>query len=201
MSSAERTPRERVNRERAFTACQEWCDKSDGRYEIIAHLDDIGCRPFKNWFLLSDTSIRTDRLMTLVQLPPDCVALEELPPSESPNAVIMELLGSLQHPYVYPVLDMGFFFSNQTQYACLVMPFNARGSLKDLIYKVSTFYDARIYWISVLFASLFAEKPILLKEKSFHARTASHFKANWFIAVNSVSFSSFYLCPTIDRPA
>lgn len=80
--------------------------------------------------------IRTDRLMTLLPIPPDCVALEELPPSECPKGVLMELRGSLQHPYIYPVLDLGFLYANSTNYACLVMPFNQRGSLKDLIYKV-----------------------------------------------------------------
>lgn len=74
--------------------------------------------------------------MTLLPIPPDCVALEELPPSECPKGVLMELLGSLQHPYIYPVLDLGFLYANSTNYACLVMPFNLRGSLKDLIYKV-----------------------------------------------------------------
>lgn len=79
--------------------------------------------------------------MTLLPIPPDCVALEELPPSECPKGVLMELLGSLQHPYIYPVLDLGFLYANSTNYACLVMPFNLRGSLKDLIYKVnSPFY-------------------------------------------------------------
>lgn len=82
--------------------------------------------------------MRTDRLMTLLPIPPDCVALEELPPSECPKGVLMELLGSLQHPYIYPVLDLGFLYANSTNYACLVMPFNLRGSLKDLIYKVYT---------------------------------------------------------------
>lgn len=137
MTAAERTPRERATRERSYISCQEWTEKSGGRYEIIAHLDDIGCRPNKNWFLLSDTTVRTDRLMTLIPLPADCVALEELSPSDSPKGVLMELLGSLQHPYIYPVLDLGVFYSNQIHYACLVMPFNARGSLKDLIYKVN----------------------------------------------------------------
>lgn len=75
--------------------------------------------------------------MTLLPIPTDCVALEELPPSECPKGVLMELLGSLQHPYIYPVLDLGFLSSNLTHYACLVMPFNLRGSLKDLIYKVN----------------------------------------------------------------
>lgn len=80
--------------------------------------------------------IRTERLMTLLPIPSDCVALEELPPSECPKGVIMELLGSLQHPYIYPVLDLGIMTTNGAHYACLVMPFNLRGSLKDLIHKV-----------------------------------------------------------------
>lgn len=75
--------------------------------------------------------------MTLLPLPPNCVALEELPNSECPQGILMELLGSIQHPYIYPILDLGFFHSEPHHYACLVMPFNPRGSLKDLIYKVS----------------------------------------------------------------
>uniref|UniRef100_A0A1B0CV79 Uncharacterized protein n=2 Tax=Lutzomyia longipalpis TaxID=7200 RepID=A0A1B0CV79_LUTLO len=80
-------------------------------------------------------SVRTDRLMTLLPIPPDCVALEELPPSQCLKGVFMELLGSLQHPYIYPVLDLGFVNFESRNYACLVTPFNPRGSLKDLIYK------------------------------------------------------------------
>ena len=78
--------------------------------------------------------------MTLLPIPSDCVALEELDPSECPKGIIMELLGSLQHPYVYPVLDLGFLSTNSIHYASLVMPFNPRGSLKDLIYKVSVYF-------------------------------------------------------------
>lgn len=89
-------------------------------------------------FLFCFFQIRTDRLMTLLPLPPDCIALEELPPSECPQGILMELLGSLQHPYIYPVLDLGFYPTESHHYACLVMPFNQRGSLKDLIYKVIT---------------------------------------------------------------
>lgn len=145
MTAADRTPRERASRERSYMSCQEWTEKSAGRYEIMAHLDDIGCRPNKNWFLLNDTTVRTDRLMTLIPLPADCVALEELSPSDSPKSVLMELLGSLQHPYIYPVLDLGIFYSNQIHYACLVMPFNARGSLKDLIYKVNAYIEFSLH--------------------------------------------------------
>lgn len=75
--------------------------------------------------------------MTLLTIPPDSIALEELPSSECPKGALMELLGSLQHPYIYPILDVGFLHTDTHQYACLVMPFNPRGSLKDLIYKVN----------------------------------------------------------------
>ncbi|XP_058824229.1 uncharacterized protein LOC131684952 isoform X2 [Topomyia yanbarensis] len=135
IGAPDRNPRERAARDRAFTACQDWLQNTGGRYESIAHLDDIGSRPNKHWFLLNDCTVRTDRLMTLLPLPPDCIALDELPPSECPQGVLMELLGSLQHPYINPVLDLGFFPTDTNQYVCLVMPFNQRGSLKDLIYK------------------------------------------------------------------
>lgn len=135
--SFERSPRERANRDRSLTACQEWIKNTQGRYEIIAHLDNIGCRNNKNWFLLNDTTVRTDRLMTLLPIPADCVALDGTShTAECPKGILMELLASLQHPYIYPVLDLGFLYTNQQHYACLVMPFNSRGSLKDLIYKV-----------------------------------------------------------------
>ncbi|KAH8352183.1 hypothetical protein KR084_002462, partial [Drosophila pseudotakahashii] len=131
----ERSPRERAQREKALNATQEWIQGANGRYEVIAHLDEIGSRHGKNWFLVTDASVRTDRLLTLLPLPPDCVAFEDLPPNESAREILMELLGSLHHPYIYPVLDLGFLRNTSYNYACLVTPFNSRGSLKDLIYK------------------------------------------------------------------
>ncbi|XP_070144039.1 uro-adherence factor A isoform X2 [Drosophila kikkawai] len=131
----ERSPRERAQREKALNATQEWIQSANGRYEVIAHLDEIGSRHGKNWFLVTDASVRTDRLLTLLPLPPDCVAFEDLPPNECAREILMELLGSLHHPYIYPVLDLGFLRNSSHNYACLVTPFNSRGSLKDLIYK------------------------------------------------------------------
>ncbi|GAB0089024.1 uncharacterized protein DMENIID0001_035020 [Sergentomyia squamirostris] len=131
----DRSPRERAAREQALAASKTWTQQSGGRYEVIVHLDDIGSRTNKHWFLVKDTNVRTDRLMTLLPIPLDCIALEELPPSQCLKGVFMELLGSLQHPYIYPVLDLGFVKYESRNYACLVTPFNPRGSLKDLIYK------------------------------------------------------------------
>lgn len=55
--SSERNPRERAQRDRALSACHEWLKTLNGRYEIIAHLDDIGSRNYKNWFLLNDATV------------------------------------------------------------------------------------------------------------------------------------------------
>lgn len=53
----ERSPRERAAREKALNATQEWVQQSNGRYEVIAHLDEIGSRHGKNWFLVTDSSV------------------------------------------------------------------------------------------------------------------------------------------------
>lgn len=136
-SSCDKDSHEGTNRRRSQSICQDWIKTTQYRFEIIAHLDDIGCQRNKNWFLLNDKTTRTDRLMSLVPIPSDCIALEKVSSmAECPKTVLMELLASLQHPYIYPVLDLGFFYTNQTHYVCPIMPLNSRGSLKDLIYKV-----------------------------------------------------------------
>jgi hypothetical protein len=57
IGASDRSPRERAARDRAQTACSEWLTNTGGRYEIIAHLDDIGSRGSKHWFLLNDSAV------------------------------------------------------------------------------------------------------------------------------------------------
>lgn len=57
IGASDRSPRERAARDRAFTACTEWLISTGGRYEIIAHLDDIGSQASKHWFLLNDSAV------------------------------------------------------------------------------------------------------------------------------------------------
>lgn len=136
-SSFDKNSHDGTNRKQSQSICQDWIKTTQYRFEIIAHLDGIGCQKNKNWFLLNDKTTRTDRLMSLVPIPSDCIALEKVSSmAECPKTVLMELLASLQHPYIYPVLDLGFFYTNQTNYVCPIMPLNSRGSLKDLIFKV-----------------------------------------------------------------
>lgn len=55
--TSHRNPRGRASRDLGFDVCQLWTKGSNGRYEIIAHLDDIGSRYNKQWFLLSDNTV------------------------------------------------------------------------------------------------------------------------------------------------
>lgn len=57
IGASDRSPRERAARDRAFSACREWLINTGGRYEIISHLDDIGSRTNKHWFLLNDSAV------------------------------------------------------------------------------------------------------------------------------------------------
>jgi len=86
----------------------------------------------KHWFKVRDTSMKTERLLTLVPLSSNC-AIECNP---STRGTILELFLALQHPYIYPVLDLDFREVSGHTYVILVLPFNNMGSLKDLIYKV-----------------------------------------------------------------
>ena len=76
--------------------------------------------------------MKTERLLTLVPLSANC-AIECNP---STRGTILELFLALQHPYIYPVLDLDFREVSGQTYVILVLPFNNKGSLKDLIYKV-----------------------------------------------------------------
>lgn len=55
--ASDRSPREHASREKAYAACSEWLVSTGGRYEIIAHLDEIGSRASKHWFLLNDSAV------------------------------------------------------------------------------------------------------------------------------------------------
>ncbi|XP_021933496.1 slowpoke-binding protein isoform X2 [Zootermopsis nevadensis] len=126
----ERMELERKSRERAQNACQHYL-RSCSRYALLHHLNDIGSRVDKHWFVVNDTSMKTERLLTLVPLSPNC-AIEC---NANTRSTILELFLALQHPYIYPVLDLDFRDVSGQTYVILVLPFNNRGSLKDLIYK------------------------------------------------------------------
>ncbi|XP_023713698.1 slowpoke-binding protein isoform X2 [Cryptotermes secundus] len=126
----ERLELERKARERAQNACQHYL-RSCPRYTLLYHLNDIGSRVDKHWFVVRDTSMKTERLLTLVPLSPNC-AIECNP---STRGTILELFLALQHPYIYPVLDLDFRDVSGQTFVVLVLPFNNKGSLKDLIYK------------------------------------------------------------------
>lgn len=86
----------------------------------------------KYWFIVRDTLLRTDRLLTLAPLNRNC----SLSVGPSTRDVLNKLFLTLQHPYICPVLDLEFVQYENQDYVVLVQPIN-QGSLKDIIYGVS----------------------------------------------------------------
>ncbi|XP_021202490.2 slowpoke-binding protein [Bombyx mori] len=152
----------------ALAICTEYLSQSS-RYALISQLGAIGSRPNKHWFAIHDNSIKTDRLLTLMPLTNKC-PIEQ---GDRSKALIMELFRALHHPYIYPVLDLEMC----NGHALTVLPFNARGSLKDLIYK-STWNDEYARkcgslgtglpaWQVARFGRQMLEGLLFLKEKGF----------------------------------
>ncbi|XP_025417533.1 slowpoke-binding protein isoform X3 [Sipha flava] len=129
----ERMELERKARQHAQNACQHYL-RFCPRYALLQHLNDIGSRVDKHWFVVRDGSVKTERLLTLVPKNPNSI-LECTPDT---RRTILDLFLTLQHPYIYPILDVEFVegaTDPETTFITLVLPFNSKGSLKDLIYK------------------------------------------------------------------
>ncbi|KAK7602041.1 hypothetical protein V9T40_009482 [Parthenolecanium corni] len=132
-NSHERLESERKARQRAESACLHYL-RFCPRYALIQHLNDIGSRVGKHWFVVKDSSIKTERLLTLT---PQSQG-SPIEYDQSVRHVIMDLFLALQHPYIYPILDLEFIEANvqkKNANIIVVLPFNNKGSLKDLIYK------------------------------------------------------------------
>ncbi|XP_050532118.1 slowpoke-binding protein isoform X2 [Daktulosphaira vitifoliae] len=124
---------ERKARQQAQIACKYYL-RVCPRYTLLQHLNDIGSRVDKHWFVVRDGSVKTERLLTLVPKNPKSVLECTLHTRDT----IVDLFLTLQHPYIYPVLDIEFVKGTtnpDTTFITLVLPFNSKGSLKDLIYK------------------------------------------------------------------
>ncbi|KAG8332986.1 hypothetical protein J6590_009432 [Homalodisca vitripennis] len=128
----ERMELERKAREQAQSACLHYL-RCCPRYSLLQHLNDIGSRVDKHWFIVRDSSIKTERLLTLVPKSLNC----PIKCDAETRQVILDLFLALQHPYIYPILDLEFREGAQVSqtFIVLVLPFNTKGSLKDLIYK------------------------------------------------------------------
>ena len=104
-------------------------------HDFLLFIDFPGSRVDKHWFIVRDTSVKTERLLTLVGANASC----PIKCDQSTRTTLLDLFLNLQHPYIYPVLDLEFRESptGEETYIILVIPFNGKGSLKDLISKVS----------------------------------------------------------------
>uniref|UniRef100_A0A2L2YW27 Slowpoke-binding protein n=1 Tax=Parasteatoda tepidariorum TaxID=114398 RepID=A0A2L2YW27_PARTP len=80
--------------------CQYYL-RGSTRYVFLRHLPDMGSRLDKNWFLVRDTTTRTERLLTMTPMAEIC----PMRYNADTRQVLLELFLALQHPYIYPVLD------------------------------------------------------------------------------------------------
>ncbi|KAK3865179.1 hypothetical protein Pcinc_029196 [Petrolisthes cinctipes] len=101
------------------------------RYSLLEHLRDIGSRIDKNWFIIRDSSVKTDRLMTLQPYDEHC----PISVTHGTREALVELFQALHHPYIYPVLDVDFANISSHTYVITIIPHNTKGTLKDLIYR------------------------------------------------------------------
>lgn len=121
---------EKRSKDRALSICQAYI-QGTSRYKLIKQLNNLGSRVDKHWFAVRDTSLKTDRLLTLVPLNRNCL----LSICPSTKDILNNLFLALQHPYICPVFDLEFLEYESQTYVILVQPIS-QGSLKDLIYGI-----------------------------------------------------------------
>ncbi|CAL7948049.1 unnamed protein product [Xylocopa violacea] len=117
-------------RDRALSICQAYIRRTP-RYSLVKQLYNLGSRMDKYWFTVRDTSLKTDRLITLAPLSRNC----SLSVSSLTKNILNDLFLALQHPYVCPIFDIDFLEFDSQNYVIVVQPIS-QGSLKDLIYGI-----------------------------------------------------------------
>lgn len=90
--------------------------------------------------MVKDTSLKTNRLLTLVPLNQNC----PLTACPSTKDILNNLFLALQHPYICPVFQVDFLKYEDQTYIVLLQPIN-QGSLKDLIHGVSASWHRNIF--------------------------------------------------------
>ncbi|XP_043578057.1 slowpoke-binding protein isoform X6 [Bombus pyrosoma] len=121
---------EKRSRDRALSICQAYIRRTP-RYSLVKQLNNLGSRMDKHWFIVRDTSLKTDRLITLAPLNRNC-SLSITPLTKN---VLNDLFLALQHPYICPIFDIDFLELESQNYVIVVQPIS-QGSLKDLIYGI-----------------------------------------------------------------
>uniref|UniRef100_A0A8C4W7I1 PX domain containing serine/threonine kinase like n=1 Tax=Gopherus evgoodei TaxID=1825980 RepID=A0A8C4W7I1_9SAUR len=104
--------------------------RSEPKWEVVEPLKDIGWRIRKRYFLMKSKNQPKERLMlSWADFGPDKYL------SDKDFQCAVKLLPSCSHPYIYKIT---FATANESS-ALVIRPFNEKGTLKDLIYKVLPF--------------------------------------------------------------
>ncbi|KAF7249965.1 PX domain-containing protein kinase-like protein [Varanus komodoensis] len=125
--------------------------RSEPKWEVVEPLKDIGWRIRKKYFLMKIKNQPKERLM--LSWASSIYMLADLGPdkylSDKDLQCAVKLLSSCSHPYIYKVT---FATANESS-ALVIRPFNEKGTLKDLIYKVLKFLHERGFPYGHLHAS------------------------------------------------
>lgn len=111
--------------------------------------------------MVRDISLKTDRLLTLVPLNRNC----SLTACPSTKDILNNLFLALQHPYICPVFHVDFLEYEDQTYIVLVQPIN-QGSLKDLVYGVSTSWHRNVFSSSEEWRSMHINFILALLDRS-----------------------------------
>ncbi|XP_064633363.1 slowpoke-binding protein-like [Lineus longissimus] len=103
--------------------------RSSGKYTFVEHLNEIGSRLNRSYFMVKSNRHKENVLLTLTPKSDKC----PLEMSNSTKNTLTELFNILKHPYIFPLYDIDF--TQGSDHVVFTMIFNRYGSLKDLIYK------------------------------------------------------------------
>ena len=205
------------SRDVATELCRQYI-RSSTRYVLLDHMKDIGnvlllvsclliewrpnesvhasvagSRIDKSWFMIRDTSLKTERLLSVVPLSSGSSGTHHgcdisSSDADTTRTALVDLFTALQHPYIYPILDVDFVYGmtastydDSARPALIsVFPFNSKGSLKDLIYRVSGHHSNVV--VVRLAKVLFNGLPLVMAVvKQLHRSVcvSTYLSANW----------------------
>ena len=172
-----------------------------------------GSRIDKSWFMIRDTSLKTERLLSVVPLSSGSSGTHHgcdisSSDADTTRTALVDLFTALQHPYIYPILDVDFVYGmtastydDSARPALIsVFPFNSKGSLKDLIYRVSGDHSNVV--VVRLAKVLFNGLPLVMAVvKQLHRSVcvSTYLSANWIESM--AGWLGPQVSPTIRRPA
>lgn len=134
LSHAKQIQRNEV-RDNALLNFQFYIRAHSNKFSFSQHLPDMGSRVDKHWFLVRQHGKWKDLIVTQCSKSP----LSPMNFSLSNQKTIRDMLLGLEHPYLWPMIDIDLW--EEHEMVIVTQEFNSNGSLKDYIYNVKPKHD------------------------------------------------------------